>query len=57
MMGEFETHYVWGMDPGEGHDMMPLPFDAIMELTNHPLETLGGKSLMEYIASLNEDED
>jgi len=56
-MSEFETHYTWGLDPGEGHDMMPLPFDAIMELTNHPLETLGGMSLMEYIASLNEDED
>jgi len=56
-MGEFETHYVWGMDPGEGHPMMELPFDAIMELTTTPMKTLGGKTLMEYIESLNKDED
>jgi len=56
-MAQFETHYVWGMDPGEGHDMMPLPFEAIMELTNTPLKSLGGQTLMEYIESLNEDED
>ena len=54
-MSEFETHYTWGLDPGEGHDMMPLPFEAIMELTNTPMKTLGGKTLMEYMESLDED--
>ena len=48
------THYQWTPPREDDTDWIMLPLDALIELSNTPLESLDGQTLQEYF---NEEEE